>query len=133
MSDLLPITFHKIVHSKSYTLFILDAEGKQFPIYAEPSVGANIQSYVNERLKSRPFTHDLLVAMIKGFDINLDQIVISDINETVYFAELYLSLKMNEVDNILKIDARPSDCLTLALMTQAPIFCKRELLEKISN
>ena len=31
---------------------------------------------------------------------------------------------------IIEIDARPSDCITLSLMHNTPIFCKKEIIEK---
>jgi bifunctional DNase/RNase len=37
---------------------------------------------------------------------------------------------MGEYRHILEVDARPSDCITLALMNNVPVYCTAEVLEK---
>jgi bifunctional DNase/RNase len=48
----------------------------------------------------------------------------------VYFARLFLEQTIGNLRHILEIDARPSDCITLALMNNVPVYCTREVLEK---
>src|SRR5277367_2982135 len=78
--ELVPITFNKIMQSRSYTVIILGTEQKRFAIYTDPSVGKNIQTYLTEEHKPRPYTHDLINAILRGFDVKpaqnrIDQIV----------------------------------------------------------
>lgn len=129
-SELIPITFNKIMQSRSYTVIILGTDQKRFAIYTDPSVGRNIQTYLTEEHKSRPYTHDLINAIFKGFEIKPLQIVINDIQDTIYFSRLYLEQQMGEQKTVLEIDARPSDCITLALLNNIPVFCRKEILEK---
>lgn len=129
-SDLVPITFNKIMQSRSYTVIILGTEAKRFAIYTDPSVGRLIQIYLTEEQKPRPFTHDLISGMFRGLDIQPLQIVINDIEDTIYFARLYLEQQINDQKIILEMDARPSDCITLALMHNIPVFCRKEIFEK---
>ncbi|MEX0962379.1 MAG: bifunctional nuclease domain-containing protein [Simkaniaceae bacterium] len=131
VNDYVRLHLQKITHSKAYTLFLLNAEDKQFAIYADPIVGSNIQTYVTDRIKPRPFTHDLVLSLINGFEIQIDKIVISDVEDTLYYAKLYVSQDKGELKQVVEIDTRPSDCFTLALMTDSPIFCKRAMLEKV--
>lgn len=128
-SELIPIIFNKIMQSRSYTVIILGTQEKRFAIYTDPQVGNNIQMHLTEK-KTRPFTHDLLHAIFSGFDIRTAQIVIYDVEDTIYFARLYLEQKTGEKTTILEIDARPSDCITLSLLNNIPIFCRKEVLEK---
>lgn len=129
--DLIPLNFHKIMQSNAYTVFILDGDNKKFAIYTDPKVGQNIQTVMAEKTKPRPYTHDLLGHILKGFDIKLLQAVIYDVKDTVYYAKLFAEQQAEDKKQILEIDARPSDCLTLALMNHIPILCKREVLDKI--
>lgn len=129
-SELIPITFNKIMQSRSYTVIILGTDQKRFAIYTDPAVGRNIQTYLTEEHKPRPFTHDLINAIFRGFGIKPLQIVINDIEDTIYFARLYLEQKVGEQKTVLEIDARPSDCVTLALLNNIPVFCRKEILEK---
>lgn len=128
--DLIPITFNKILQSRSYTVIILGSEKKRFAIYTEPQVGKNLQLYLTNANKPRPYTHDLLNAIFNGLEIRPLQIVITDIEDTIYFARLFLEQKIGEERHILEIDARPSDCITLAIMNNIPVFCRRDIFEK---
>ena len=130
LDELVPITFNKIMQSKSYTVMILGTEAKRFAIYTDPSVGRTIQTHLTQEHKPRPFTHDLINAIFRGLDIKPFQIVITGIEDTIYFARLYLEQQMGDQKTILEIDARPSDCITLALLNNIPIFCRKEILDK---
>jgi len=130
VSELIPITFNKIMQSRSYTVIILGTDQKRFAIYTDPTVGKNIQTYLTEEHKPRPYTHDLINAIFRGLEIKPIQIVINDIEDTVYFARIYLEQQQGEQKTILEIDARPSDCITLALLNNIPVFCRKEILEK---
>lgn len=129
-AELVPVSFNKILQSRAYTVIILAAEQKKFAIYADPSVGRNIQLYLTEEHKPRPYTHDLIISILDGLDVKVIQIVINDVEDTIYFARLFLEQKTGEERQILEIDARPSDCITLALMRNAPVFCSHAVLEK---
>lgn len=128
--DIVPITFNKILQSKTYTMILLGNEEKQFAIYTDPVVGKNLQILLTGEPHKRPFTHDLMDLIFKGLDIRLTQVVIQQVEDTIYFARLFLEQEKDDVKQILEIDARPSDCLTLALMHHAPLFCRKEVLDK---
>lgn len=128
--ELVPISFRKIMQSRAYTVIILGTDQKQFAIYTDPLVGRNLQILLTAEPHKRPYTHDLIDYIFKGFDIHLKQVVINQIEDTIYFSRLFLEQKKEE-DNreILEIDARPSDCLTMALLHEAPIYCRKEVFE----
>ena len=118
------------MQSRTYTVIILGTDKKRFAIFTDPSVGQNIQIYLTEEKKPRPYTHDLIHSIFQGFEIKPLQVVIHDIEDTIYFARLYLEQLSGERKVVLEIDARPSDCITLALMYNLPVFCRKEILEK---
>lgn len=130
-SDLIPVTFHKIMQAKAYTVFVLSALEKHFAIYTDSKVGQNIQMLLTQKEKPRPYTHDLFNNVLDGFDIKLLQTVIYDVQDTVYFARLFAEQTINGKKHIVELDARPSDCLTLALMNNIPIFCKKDIIEHL--
>lgn len=129
-TDLVPIAFNKIMQSRSYTVVILGTEQKRFAIYTEPSVGRNIQTYLTEENKPRPYTHDLIHSIFRGLDIKPLQVVITDIEDTIYFARLYLEQQVGDQKVILEIDARPSDCIMLSIVDKIPFFCRKEIFDK---
>lgn len=129
-NELVQLSFDKIMQTRSYTVIILAAREKRFAIYTEPAIGKTLQLYLTGGEKPRPLTHDLLSMIFKGYDVTIKQVVINDLIDTVYYARLFLEHSEGELKHILEIDARPSDCITLALMNNVPVFCTREVLEK---
>lgn len=129
-SELIPITFNKIMQSRSYTVIVLGTSEKQFAIYTDPQLGRHIQAFLTTEKKPRPMTHDLMHAILRGFNAKPIQVVISDVQDTIYFARLYLEQMIDQKRTVLEIDARPSDCVVLALKDNIPVFCTKEVLEK---
>lgn len=130
LSELVQLSFDKIMQTRSYTVVILSAQDKKFAIYTDPSIGKTLQMYLTGAEKARPLTHDLIDLILKGLDVELKQVVINDIQDTVYYARLFLEQNLGDIRHILEIDARPSDCITLALMNNVPVYCTREVLDK---
>lgn len=130
-SDLIPLSFYKVMQSRFYTLFILKASGRPFAIYTHPSVGENIQFLLEEKRERRPMTHLLLSKVIEGMDARVLQAVFYKVEKHIYHAHLFIEQPSKESTCFLEIDARPSDCLTLALVQDLPLFCKKEIFEKL--
>lgn len=130
ISELIQLTFEKIMQTRSYTVVILAAQGKRFAIYTDPSIGRALQMHLTGVEKIRPLTHDLIDSILKGCKIKIKQVIINDVQDTVYFARLYLEQQSGEMLHILEIDARPSDCITLALMNGVPVYCTKDVLER---
>ena len=74
----------------------------------------------------RPLTHDLLRSVFAHFQVEVQRIVISDLKENTFFARIDV-VRAGEAS---EIDARPSDAIALALRTEAPIFVRRDVLER---
>jgi bifunctional DNase/RNase len=130
LSELIQLSFDKIMQTNTYTVIILSAEGKRFAIYTEPSIGRILQMYLTETERQRPLTFDLIDSIFHGLNITVQQVVIDNVEDTIYFAKIFLEQTIGELTHILEIDARPSDCITLALMNDVPVFCTRDVLEK---
>lgn len=130
MTELIQLSFDKIMQTRSYTVIVLKSKEKKFAIYVDPAVGKSLQTYLSETEKPRPVTHDLISYIFKGLNIQVKQIVINDIQDTVYYARLFLEQMQGTMRHIVEIDARPSDCIIIALMHNAPVFCSKEVMEK---
>ncbi len=131
VSELVLIKFDKIMQSKTYSCIVMASEQKKFGIYTDPMSGKTIQQYITNLEKPRPSTHDLIALILRGSDIKVKQVVIKDLQDTIYYARIFFEQKVGEILNILEIDARPSDCITLALINKVPIYCTTEVLERI--
>lgn len=130
LSELIQLSFDKIMQTRTYTVVILGARGKRFAIYTDPGIGRTLQMYLTGTEKLRPLTHDLMNMIFKGLNVTIKQVVINDIQDTIYFARLFIEQEMDGIRHIVEIDARPSDCITLALMNNVPVFCTKDVLEK---
>ena len=60
------------------------------------------------------YTHDLMNSILKGFNITIERVVITELKNSTYFARLVLQQENELGRKIVEIDARPSDCLALA-------------------
>ena len=131
MSELIPLTFNKILQSKSYTVIILGTKEKKFAIYTEAKVGKDLQMYLTQGKHPRPSCHDLLQNILTAYHIHPIQVVIQDVQDTTYFARLFLEMIQDEKKHIVEIDARPSDCISIAVLHNIPLYCRKEVLEKV--
>lgn len=130
-SELVQLSFDKIMQTHSYTVIVLKHNETKFAIYVEPQVGKILQMYLTDIEKPRPLTHDLISSICKGLDIIVKQVVINDVQDTTYYARLFLEQMRGEIRHIVEIDGRPSDFITLALMHNAPVYCVKDVLEKV--
>ncbi len=73
----------------------------------------------------RPLTHDLLASVISSIGGKVDRIEITELKEQTFYAKIHIA---KNGDEVIKVDARPSDSIALALKTKAPIFINSDLL-----
>jgi len=73
----------------------------------------------------RPLTHDLMKSIIEGLKVKVNRVVIHDLRENTFYAKVCL-LKDG---SIVEVDARPSDCIALALRVRAPIYVNPEIMD----
>ena len=73
----------------------------------------------------RPMTHDLLRNVIVDLDGAVDRVVVSDLQESTFFAIIHLTVKGEH----LVVDARPSDAIALALRARAPILVEEAVID----
>ncbi|MFN8022392.1 MAG: bifunctional nuclease family protein [Acidimicrobiales bacterium] len=72
----------------------------------------------------RPLTHDLMVQVLEQLDVQLTKIVVTEIKDHVFYAELHLTTK----GHALVVSSRPSDAIAIAVRTGSPIFATEHLL-----
>jgi hypothetical protein len=86
---------------------------------------------LDRRLKGielpRPMTHDLLANVIEELGGTLAKVVINDLRDHTFFAELHV-----EVDGeVIEIDSRPSDAIALSAGLDVPLFVDEQVFEKM--
>jgi len=127
---LIPASIHKILQAGAYTAFVIETDEKKFAIYADPKVGQNIQTLLAETPPERPLTHELFTSLYQGQGLTPFQLIISEMDESnIFKTKLFLSKEEEGNKEIIEIDARPSDSLTLALVENVPIFVDQSVLD----
>lgn len=114
-------------------VFIGNAE-KVFVIYVEPSVGSAINMFLSQSSKERPLTHDLMASLLAAVGAKIERVIINDLQNGTYFGRLIITAE-NELQQrkIIELDARPSDCLALAIRQKAPIFVSQDVWDEVEN
>jgi bifunctional DNase/RNase len=71
----------------------------------------------------RPLTHDLLKDVITALGVSVDAVHITELTDGVFFAELVFS-------NGVRVSARPSDAIALAVRADVPIYSAEAVLDE---
>jgi len=113
--------------SNAFVLILVDVESKIFlPIWIGHFEATSILMELQDVKPPRPFTHDLLKNTIKALGGKPEQVVITEIKDRTFYA----SIDIKQEDNIIRLDARPSDAIALAVRTRIPIFADQQVLEE---
>jgi bifunctional DNase/RNase len=74
---------------------------------------------------SRPLTHDLFRSLAHSFDIEIEEVLIYNLVEGIFFAKLIATLNGKSAE----IDARTSDAVAIAVRFNCPIYCYEFIVE----
>jgi bifunctional DNase/RNase len=117
-----------IVESKTQQNIVIlrEVDGERIlPIWIGPSEAMAIRRILSEDPFPRPLTHDLLYLVVEGLKAKIARVVISDLRENTFYASVFVQRD----NDVLALDARPSDSIALALRARAPIFVNDKLLQ----
>jgi bifunctional DNase/RNase len=116
--------------SSNTPVVILREKGGErlLPIWIGPGEASAIAMELAGIKFSRPLTHDLFTAVVRGLGGELVRVVITKVVDNTYFASLIFARN----GEMISIDSRPSDSIALALRSEAPVFADDELLELTS-
>lgn len=110
-------------------VILQEKEGERvLPIWIGPAEASAIAMELAGVKFARPLTHDLLKQIIVGLGADLRRVLITQVKENTYYAELHI----HRNDQVVHVDARPSDSIAVALRLKAPIFTQDDLLELTS-
>lgn len=118
--------------TKSHVVILREANGDRvLPIWIGPAEASAIAMEIAGKKFQRPLTHDLMATIVKGLKAKVSKIIISDLRDNTFYANIVLE---REKDNeIVNVDARPSDSIALALRTQSPIYLSETLLDSTKD
>jgi len=119
--------------SDNQVIYLKEVDGdRQFPIL----IGIFEATSIDRRVKTpaapqRPLTHDLIVSIAEALGAEIESVVISELHDQTYFAQL----KLKRGDEIFEIDSRPSDAIAVAVTFHPPlpIYVAEEVLDKVTG
>lgn len=122
------------IHDMSTTLYPADAYalvleevdgGRKLPIIIGQQEAQAIKVMMMKYQPPRPLTHDLFLTLTMHLGATLKQIVIYKAKDGVFYSYLYFDKEGEEI----KIDARTSDAVALALRYKCPMYTTQSIME----
>ncbi|MDQ7794363.1 MAG: bifunctional nuclease family protein [bacterium] len=107
-------------------LIILKDEsgGRYLPVSIGGFEAQSIAMAVQGIRPARPLTHDLLKGMLDSLDVSVAMIIIDDLRDQVFYAQITLNVDGRTIE----VDSRPSDAIALAVRANCPIFALERVL-----
>jgi bifunctional DNase/RNase len=135
--DPLDCKIERVLVSNQEAVVILSANNGDFknrvlPVFVDLGQAMNIQVGLEGKRAGRPLTHDLFTNVMNEMGCNVEKIIIEEIAANTFFATLHLELERLGKRESISFDARPSDCLALAVRAGCPIKVRRKVLDAAS-
>lgn len=113
--------------SGSFALVLGEQNGnRRLPIIIGMFEAQAIAIEIEKIVPNRPMTHDLFKSFAKAFQFSVNEIIISDLKEGVFYAKIMCS----DGSDSLEIDARPSDAIAIGLRFGVPIFTFESIMSE---
>jgi bifunctional DNase/RNase len=117
---------HSITQTHSYAVVLGEVNGmRRLPIVIGGFEAQAIAVALEHMQPSRPLTHDLMKNFMNAFNVELQEIVISDLQEGIFYSKLVCFTEHDTVE----IDSRTSDALALAVRFGCPVYTYEHILE----
>jgi bifunctional DNase/RNase len=108
-------------------VLLRETEGatRVLPIFIGHPEATAIAFAVDGVVTPRPMTHDLMKDLVDALGARVDRIVITDLSEGTFYAEVHLEAPGRTP---MRVSSRPSDAIALALRVECPIFAEEDVL-----
>ena len=97
------------------------------PIYIGGPEAHAIDLALSGTPTARPMTHDLMAEIIEGLGAALERVVVTELRDGTFYAELMLR---DGSGGVQTLSARPSDAIALAVRTGSQIFAEEALIDE---
>ena len=105
-------------------VLLKETDGERYlPIWIGPMEATAIALAQQGMVPARPLTHDLMRNILQALQVDLAQVNIVTLRDSIFFADLVFS-------NGTTVSARPSDSIALALRTGSKIYASEDILDE---
>ena len=113
----------------AFVLVLKEKGGERvFPVIIGLSEARAIALQFNSIKPLRPSTHDLFDAFAKKCGFNVRNVEIVNYASGIFYATVFMA---NDEGEVLELDSRTSDAVTLALKNNAPVNISPDLLDRV--
>ena len=113
--------------SGSFVLMLCELDGdRQIPIVIGAAEAQAILLAKEAVETRRPLTHETMVKVMKQFGLTLKRVTIDRVVDGIFYATLHIS----DGFNTQQTDSRTTDAVTLALLSEAPIYVDDKVLDE---
>lgn len=117
---------HSVTQSHNYAVVLGEENGnRRLPIVIGGFEAQAIAVALENMTPNRPLTHDLFKNTLDAYDIDLKEIVINNLLDGIFYAQLICE----QNGNIMQIDARTSDAISMAVRYGCPIYTFEFIME----
>ena len=111
--------------SGAYALVLGEVNGRRrLPIIIGSFEAQAIAIEIEKMTPSRPLTHDLFKSFAQAYHINVQEIIIYNLVDGIFYAKLICS----DGKKSAEIDARTSDAIAMAVRFNSPIYTHEFIL-----
>ncbi len=110
------------------TILFEDENSNLMPIHIGPQEAISIDMALKKTTMPRPSTHDLLESVLDRMAVTIHKVIIDEKVGDVYYARLIMKKGLKEME----LDARPSDCVALALKKGTDIYVSKKVMDNAS-
>lgn len=100
------------------------------PIFIGENEAQAILLGLGDAVISRPLIHDLFLKLIKRLGLDLYQVKIHDLRNSIFYSKLLLTGGESSEKKPMILDSRPSDALALAVRCKCPVFITQRVLNQ---
>lgn len=110
-----------------FVLVLEDIAGqRRIPVLIGAPEAQAIAMSMEKIQPARPFTHDLLKNTMEVLGGTLQEVLIFEIKNEIFFTKLVLKQQSGK---IVELEARTSDAVALAVRCDAPVYCYESVIE----
>ena len=107
-------------------LLVDEAKQIALPIFIGGTEAISIDHRMRGEKFRRPLTHDLLDSVLRELDGKLVKVQVDALRDSTFHGSVFIRAK----GRVVRIDARPSDAIALAIGSRVPIYVARAVLDE---
>jgi len=116
-------------------LVLLRHENRVLPIVVGVHEASAIQIGLMQESLPRPMTHDLIQNLLVGLRAEVKSVTIYRLEHGTFYAHLNVEQRnaQGQVEQVLKIDSRPSDGIAIAVRVGCPVLAAEEVMDEAAQ